>query len=135
MIINFSAASIEMTKSEAAAAGKYGTPEYNDLLDARKSFPNYQIVIKTPKKKADPFKGLTYAYMEAYIQSHDEDGHIMADFQKLRGHSEDGVLLETRSYGEIRMWFLKQYPIFEETRNGITTSLNAIKSERAGHAS
>lgn len=135
MIINFSAASIEMTKTEATAASKYNSEEYKALMDARKSFPDYRIVIKASKRKSDPFKGLTFEYMETYIQSHDEDGHIMAAFQKLRGHCEDSLLMEARSYGEIKMWFLDQYPIFEETRNGVTASLKAIKDKRAERAS
>ena len=57
MNANLFARKIEMTKTEAKAAGK-------------------------PNKEC--WKGLTYEYMESYISMVDEDGSLMKDFQCLR---------------------------------------------------
>ena len=43
---------IEMTKTEAKAAGKPNTAEYNTLLELMNNFPGYQIeIVKTAAKK------------------------------------------------------------------------------------
>ena len=50
---------IEMTKTEAKAAGKPNTAEYNTLLEQMKNFPGYQIeIVKSAAKKVDHFSGL-----------------------------------------------------------------------------
>lgn len=129
MIINYSAYAIEMTKAEADSAGIYGSDAYQALIAARKDFPSYKIVVKPSKKKKDHFKGLTFAYMEKYIMEHDKDTSIMPVFKTLCGKGE--ILGDARSYGEIKMWFLEQYPEFEESRNNISKHLEEIKIKRA----
>ena len=71
MNANLFSRKIEMTKTEAKAAGKPNTTEYNTLLELMKNFPGFQIeIVKSAAKKADHFKGLDYDYMENYIKSH-----------------------------------------------------------------
>ena len=132
MYINFSDCKIVMTKAESIAAGVYENVEYKALMNLRKDFPNYQIAIKSPKRKKDSFKGLTFEYMENYIEKHDnEEKSIMREFRNMRGEGNDGVILEARTYGEIKMWFLDQYPIFEQTNKDISKNLDTIKRNRA----
>ena len=86
--INSKKHTIEMSKAFSKQASIFGTPEYADLQAVRHDYPNYRIVVKAPSKKNDPFKGLTLAYMESYIQKHDtEDKTRMAEFDILRGKS------------------------------------------------
>lgn len=124
MTINSKTHAIEMSKKFAKAASKYGTDEYRDLQAARRDYPDYKIVTisRKPAVKKDIYKGLTYDYMEMYIQKHDdENGTIMNEYLMLRGKTEDAkeALADSFSYLEIRDWFLKQYPAiakFHEAR-------------------
>ena len=87
MTINYTSMTIEMTKAESKAAGKFGTDAYKDLIAAMQQFPNYKILVvaRAATKKSCDYKGLTYDYMEKYIQAHDEDQSIMKEYQMLRG--------------------------------------------------
>ena len=70
MNANLFSRKIEMTKTEAKAAGKPNTTEYNTLLELMKNFPGFQIeIVKSAAKKVDRFKGLDTNYMENYIKS------------------------------------------------------------------
>ena len=61
---------LEVTKTFAKAASRYGSEAYMKLRSARNDFPDFKVVVRsTAAKKKDSFKGLTYAYMEKYILS------------------------------------------------------------------
>ena len=106
---------IEVSKSFDKAASRFGTREYEALQQVRKDYPNFTIVVKTTRTKADHFKGLTYDFMEKYIASHDDAEARMATFNDLRGKSDEAVLfgVEALSYGEVKAWFFKNYPEIE----------------------
>ena len=124
MFINERKCAIEMSKKEAKAAAKFGSDEYKDLQTARKDYPNFKVVTVTRKStaKKNPFKGLTYEYMEMYIEKHDDDDKsIMAEFKMLRGLTDEAeeVLAESFTYLEMKDWFLKKFPAiasFHEAR-------------------
>lgn len=124
--------SIEMTKTEAKAAGKFNTPEYNELMELMKNFPNFRInVVKAATKKVDRFKGLSYDYMKKYIKSHDESK--MATFYELCGQDENGNKVEmaaAATYGEVKMWFLTQFPEIEESGKKIDKILAETRKAR-----
>lgn len=110
---------IEMTKSEAKAAGKIDSAEFNMLKTLRTEYPAFDIEIKirnTAKKKSD-YKGMTYDYMESYISSHDDENKsIMAEFKMLRGMSDEAeaACQEAVPYTKIKQWFLSKYPAIVE---------------------
>ena len=108
--INYKNHTIEMpTKKFANAASRYGTEEYNALQGARSDYPNFRVVLaKANTKRKDSLKGLNYEFMESYIKNHDEDGSILKVFNKKRGL--DAESLSSLTYGEIKAWFLEQYP-------------------------
>ena len=110
-----SSRTIEVTKSFDKAASRFGTDEYLALQQVRKDYPDFAIVVKTVRTKADHFAGLTYDFMEKYITSHDNADENMATFMDLRGKSEEAQLfgVEALSYGEIKTWFFKTYPEIE----------------------
>lgn len=119
MYINEKKMAIEMTKKFAAAARKFGTQEYRDLQEARRDYPNFKVVTITRKATGnqDTYKGLTYAFMESYIQKHDDaEQSIMDEYLTLRGLTEAAKenLLEPYSYNEMKTWFLKTFPAIEE---------------------
>ena len=113
--INRTNRTIEVTKSFDKAASRYGTDEYQAMQQVRKDYPDFAIVVKTVRTKADHFAGLTYDFMEKYIASHDNADERMATFMDLRGKSEEAQLfgVESLSYGEIKAWFLRTYPEIE----------------------
>lgn len=105
---------IEMTKSEAKAAGKLNSKAFTELKELRAVYPNARIVIKTASKVKDNLKGLNVPFMVKYINTHDDDkGTIMGCFNALRGCNEDGSkdnTAEPLTYGELKKWFIEQYP-------------------------
>lgn len=60
---------LEVTKTFAKAASRYGSEAYMKLRSARNDFPDFKVVVRsTAAKKKDSFKGLTYAYMESILR-------------------------------------------------------------------
>ena len=128
-VINTQAAAIELTKSFAAAASKYGTKEYRMLQDARRDYPDFKVVTSARNGGRRDYKGLTYDYMEIYIELHDdEEKSIMAAFKNLR--AEDDDLSESLSYADIKEWFLEQFPEIADFHNQREETLNAIHAKR-----
>ena len=114
MFANLITKKIEMSKTEAKAAGKLNSEKFNELHTLRTMYPAFEIEIKasSAKKKTD-YKGLTYDYMMKYIEAHDdEEKSIMAEFEMLRATSDEAkeALAESASYKEIKEWFLKKFP-------------------------
>ena len=115
---------IEMTKKFAKAAAKFGSPEYKQLQEARRDYPNFSVVTvsQKPATKKNAYKGLTYEYMEMYIQKHDDENKtIMAEYLMLRGKTDEAeeALAESFTYLEMKDWFLKKFPAiasFHEAR-------------------
>ena len=119
MTINYISMTIEMTKAESKAASKFGTDAYKDLIAAMQQFPNYKIQVATraATKKSCDYKGLTYDYMEKYIQAHDnESNSIKTEYDALRGNTAEAIdaLAESCSYQEIKKWFLNKFPEIEK---------------------
>lgn len=119
MFVNEKKNAIELTKKEAAAAAKFGTPEYKALQEVRRDYPGFKVVTITRKStaKKESCKGLTYGYMETYIQKHDdEENSIMAEYMMLRGLSEEAeeALAESFTYQEMKECFLKKFPAIAE---------------------
>lgn len=135
MFANVMTKKIEMTKTEAAKAGKIDTEKYEELCTLMNRFPTFEIeIVKTSTKSVDHLKGLTYEYMENYIKSHNEE--LLVEFYELCGKDENGKKINfgvKLSYGEVRMWFLEQFPEIEnfEARKKLDDKMEAIRKARA----
>ena len=111
---------IEMSKTEAKAAGKINSEKFNELHTLRTMYPTFEIVIKASaakKSTKENYKGLTYEYMEKYIAAHDDEKKsIMAEYEMMRGTSEEAkeALAESYSYYEMKIWFLNKFPAIAE---------------------
>ena len=122
LTINNKARTIEMTKKFEKAASRFGSDEYKMLQEARKDYPAYKVVVKASTSKGkERFKGLTYEYMEKYIEAHDDENKTkMSEFKALRGITDDnnkeetGIITEARSYKEIKVWFLAKFPAIKD---------------------
>lgn len=132
MNANLFSCKIEMTKTEAKAAGKPNTTEYNTLLELMKNFPGFQIeIVKSAAKKADRFKGLDINYMENYIKSHKPE--LLETFYELRGLDANGKKVElaaAATYGEIKMWFLTQFPEIEKLGENVNKIIEEARKAR-----
>ena len=118
MIINEKKKTVEMTKKFAAAARRYGTEEYLQLQEVRSAYPNFKVIIASRKTSSkNSYKGLTYKYMEAYIEKHDDEKKsIMQEYLNLRGKTEEAedAMAESVGYLEMKDWFLKKFPAIAE---------------------
>ena len=96
-------------------------------------FPAFRIeVVKPSAKRTDHFKGLTRAYMKQYVESHDPKK--LADFYALCGLDESGKkqeLAAAASYGELKMWFLEQFPEIEQMSENIRRIMDRTREARA----
>lgn len=132
MNANLMSKKIMMSKAEAKAAGNPNTAEYSILLELMKNFPSYQIeIVKSTAKKIYSFKGLDYAYMENYIKSHDESK--IEIFYKLRGLDKGGKktsMAAAATYGEIKMWFLTQFPEIEKMAENVDRIIKEARKAR-----
>lgn len=108
--INFNNNTIEITKAFAKKAANPTSAEFKELMSLRQSLAGFEVVVKASTKRAkkDSLKGLNYDFMKQYIERHDESGIVMEEFTKRTVKNEDN--LATQSYGEVKAWFLEQYP-------------------------
>lgn len=114
MFIRSNSRTIELTKKEMAAASRFGTQAYKDLQTARRDNPGFVVTTISHKVKTqrETYKGLTYAYMEKYIKTHDDEAQsIMAEYKMYRGMSDDPAteLPDSYTYNEMKIWFLGKF--------------------------
>ena len=134
MFANFNTKKIEMTKTEAREAGKLNTGAFKELAALRAAYPTFDVEIKKTKSKTTI--RVTYAQMEKYIEAHDDkDNSVMKKFNMLRGKSDDKNdekkdFVAAASYGEVKMWFLTQYPEIEKLSEGIDEIIKSAKAKR-----
>lgn len=107
MKLNFKNRTIELTKAEARRAAKIGTEEYTQILEAKNSFPNFQIKIMPARKSSYDLKGLTYEFMERYISINGTEEKLK-EFNKMRDYNDE--IGRADPYGKIKQWFLDNFP-------------------------
>ena len=114
MKINMFERTIVLTKKEMNAASRYGSVAYKELQNARRDNPDYRVVTvtKTVKTQRETYKGLTYAYMEKYIKTHDDaEKTIWTEYMMYRGTPIDPAdeLPVAYNYSQMKVWFLDKY--------------------------
>lgn len=134
MNLNYENKTIEMTKNEAKKAGDISSSEYAQLATMRASFPNYEIVIKKATKRRETFKGLSYAYMENYIKTNANDENknsLLEEFYTMRGYvnGKKNDFVDQASYGEIKNWFLLNFPEIAEFNKKVEDLRNKTRFE------
>lgn len=91
--------------------------EYAHLQRVRGDYPMFAVVRRRIKKNThqEHYAGLTYAYMEEYIRTHeskDTANEVLAEFQELKIISK--CHSKSRRYAPIKKWFLEKYPAIED---------------------
>jgi hypothetical protein len=99
---------IIMDREFSIRASIFGTDEYNRLQQARRDYDQYGVERKTIKRnpKKEAFKGLTYAYMEAYMDRYNVSEEIRQEYQDVRFN----VQCHSIRYPLVKQWFLKTFP-------------------------
>ena len=105
--VDYAKQTIEITKSFEKKAREYGSDAYQTLRNVSKDFPNFKLIVKTPKS-SNTFKGMDYKFMEEYISKQANADERMEKFNKLRAMD--------LSYGEMKQWFIEEFPVFENCK-------------------
>ena len=108
---------IEMTKSEAKAAGKLNSDEWKEFREYQNAYPNFEIVIKASAKRTGAYRGLDYKYMLNYINNCklENKSDILEKFKFLiasdkKNKVEGSEYLVASSYMDVKKWFLATFP-------------------------
>ncbi|MBE6964859.1 MAG: hypothetical protein E7441_02350 [Ruminococcaceae bacterium] len=123
MFANFELKVIEITKAEAKKARVYGSDIYEAIKKIRSDYPEFEVKVrevKKTKRKAE-YKGLTYSYMEKYIQRRNNE-EALKFYYELIGKTESESF-ETASYFEVKEWFLAKFPEVKTPRQMIENNL------------
>ncbi len=108
---------IIMDRTFAKKAEDTRSPEYAQLQQVRRDYPNFDVVQKKIKKNPnkETYKGLTYEYMELYILKHESKATVQAvldEFEELKLISHCHA--QGKRYPVIKKWFLEKYPVVEK---------------------
>ena len=97
-----------MDREFSIKASLVGSQEYDILQAAKQQYPTFTIQrkqIKTnPKKEA--FNGLTYEYMEKYMDKYNVSAEIRQQYEDLRFKAKAHSI----RYPVIKKWFLETFP-------------------------
>ena len=90
-----------------------GSVEYAQLQRVRQDYPDFAVSTRTCRKNEnkESYKGLTYAYMEHYILTHESKDavlEVLDEYNELRLIAE--CHSRSRRYPVIKRWFLAKYP-------------------------
>ena len=100
---------LTMSPAFAKQASRYGTPEYNLLMQLRHDYPGLKVEVEASKKTTHG--GLSFEQMENHIQHcKDSDKRICA-FGKVKALSKS----QANPYAYVKKWFLENYANYSET--------------------
>ena len=108
--IDHANSSIVMDRTFAKKSEVVGSREYLLLQDCRRDYPFYTVIRRTINKKPDQehYKGLTYEYMENYINSHENKEENLKTFNEMINISK--CHSACKRYPVIKEWFLNSDP-------------------------
>ena len=103
---------IYISSAFARAAMNIFSEEYKTLQSMKLAHPDYKLckreIKKNPHKEC--YRGLTYAYMDDYINTHDQSGQIKQAYYELRKRTE----CHSVRYAHIKKWFLQVFPEIDD---------------------
>ena len=109
--INHINATIYMTKKFYKAACTLNTPEYKELIAARRDNPTYKMEVREIKKATNKntYLNLTIKNMEIFIENVENDprptNERLAEFARVKAISK----AQASPYAYVKTWFLKVY--------------------------
>ena len=102
---------IFMTEKFRAAAGKYGSPEFEWFVGLRNMCPNYvvELFVAAKKEKVD-YNGLSIEKMLAFIEEYKTETEKTTFESYIRTYTdEDTLKIEKGKYATIKRLFLNSY--------------------------
>lgn len=115
--LDFQRKVIIMDRTFAKNCANPNSEEYAMLQRVRQDYPTFTVTTRTCKKNEskESYKGLTYAYMEHYIITHEKGEKVL---EVLDEYNELRLIAECHSkssrYPVIKRWFLAKYPEITE---------------------
>ena len=102
---------IILTKRFYKAASVLNSPEYKELMQARRDNPDFTIVLREIKKKEGKksYRNLTYGNMRTFIENYETDDGVRADRIKEFEKVKDLSKVQSGPYAYVKTWFLKMY--------------------------
>ena len=99
---------VMISKAFAKASMLIDSEEYKALLNVRNSYSEYSIIQREIRRnpQKESYRGLTYAYMEHYILTHDKSGDVVQMYEEMSLRA----LCHSIRYAHIKKWFLEKYP-------------------------
>lgn len=115
--VDFEKKAIIMDRTFAKNCADTRSEEYAQLQRVRADYPSFTVSTRTCKKnpEKESYKGLTYAYMEHYILTHEDKDSVLEvldEYNELRLIAE--CHSKSRRYPTIKRWFLAKYPEISE---------------------
>ena len=105
--VNVLAEEITMTKATAKRASDIGSAEYEQLLKAKKDFPDFTVRISSPKAKENKDKGLTIELMKRIIEVMEDDSKTaLEEFKKAQARCKG----TNYHFSDVKGYFLSKYP-------------------------
>lgn len=103
---------IAVTKDFMMKAGKFGTPEFNEMMELRAKYAGYTFVehkiARNPEKQT--YGKLTYEVMEQFILNHEKDAavrkNVWEEFQYVR---KIALTFKKGAYTSVKKWFIEKY--------------------------
>ena len=111
--VNAAKGLLVMDRTFAKKSQDVRSEEYELLQRVRRDYPRFPVVVRRIKRNSqkETYAGLTYDYMEAYIEAHEEGEvyeAVMAEYRELRLIAQCHA--KSRRYPTIKKWFLSKYP-------------------------
>lgn len=115
--IDFAKNRIVMDRTFAEKCRDTRSAEYEHLQRVRQDYPEFTVQRREINKNTnkETYAGLTYAYMERYIATHENKETleaVLAEYNELRLIAE--CHKRSRRYPTIKKWFLDKYPQIAE---------------------
>lgn len=109
--INRQTKTITIPRAALIAAGQFGTPEFNQMMEMRKAFPGYtfeeQKLGTNPDKKTHG--KLTYDVIQEFIENCETDeaakNAILKEYETVKAISKT----QRAAYAYVKKWFLGKY--------------------------
>ena len=105
MNVNYVAGTIELSEAFSKKAGIVGSPEYEQLKEARVTYPTYKVkVVKASKSKdSNLIKGITRDFMYNYAKAHETEESTL----------KFSLLDKDATFLAVRKVFFECYPEFK----------------------
>lgn len=109
--INHIDETIIITKKFYKAAGILNSPEYKELMEARRDNPTYKVVLREIKKKADKktYRNLTYENMASFISAKETDETVRKERLAQLATVKELSKVQAGPYAYVKTWFLGLY--------------------------